>query len=628
MVAAHLTLAWMIACSQPPTAAEIAARVLDDDIAGAAALAGDDGPLAQALAHHQALTLQQEAIAVVAGPRMRTAAERAVSGPEPLSAVVPVCTALELDPIGARSLADQLGQQLIQRAAADGLAALSSCDGGRWDAAVAAARPAAHARSTYGSGDSTGARARAQGVDRDTAVWVLETIDDNWVRTPDWASLTTAAETRLRAIAATTGPGGILGEGDLPPTPTVRERADALARLDSALAAWPSAPASLLIAEWTEALVSSLDPYSRVVWPSEVAAWENHHAGINLDPGLVLQDDAGALYVVDLALDGPAFKGGVHLGDELAQIGELNLDTLPAAQRLATAQSALAGPEDTTVDLVVQRSARPVHLTITHAPYRAEVVKGARRHPDNRWDPWIAPGIAYVRIDAFRPWVDEAFDALLDPHLDAVQAVILDLRGNAGGDVSAAVNVADRFVAGGHLADMAGRALPDTDPGVDPETGAALAAWNDAVPGHALEGVPVAVLVDRETASAAEILAGALQQRAHATIIGETTTGKAVSQRLIGGDNAALQLTNLRWTLPDGAGVEGGLRPDVLLRAGPGVRELLRSKRSTLRRPVVHADGSLATALPPTRPDLPPLAGDPVRARAVLWALARRIETP
>ena len=85
-------------------------------------------------------------------------------------------------------------------------------------------------------------------------------------------------------------------------------------------------------------------------------------------------------------------------------------------------------------------------------------------------------------------------------------------------------------------------ALPDTDPGVDAETGQALAAWNDAVPGHAIEGVPVAVLVDRSTASASEILAGSLRQRAGARLFGESTVGKGRSQRHLGSSSCCTMM--------------------------------------------------------------------------------------
>ena len=81
-------------------------------------------------------------------------------------------------------------------------------------------------------------------------------------------------------------------------------------------------------------------------------------------------------------------------------------------------------------------------------------------------------------------------------------------------------------------AELSGRVEPDTGPDIDPETGRKLIPWNHAVPGHALEGVPVVVLVDAETASAAEILAGLLQERAGAVVLGAPTWGKGLAQAL------------------------------------------------------------------------------------------------
>jgi len=278
-----------------------------------------------------------------------------------------------------------------------------------------------------------------------------------------------------------------------------------------------------------------------------------------------------------------------------------------------------------------------------------ETVQGWERDATNAWSPWLdrGAGLAYVRIEVFRAATPADLDALLAPAQDELRAVVLDLRGDPGGDVNAAVRVADRFVATGTLARISGRVLPDTGPDTDPETGEALAEWNDALPGGALESLPVVVLVDGETASAAEVVAGALQQLAQAVVVGSPTWGKGYAQALrVAPDGSyAVQLTNLVWTLPEGqrlahvglgqggqgaegqgAEGQGGIQPRIRLpAASPGEAfrtGWLRAERGALR---VHADGSpMQPVGTPPRPDLPALAEDPavlageMAARALL----------
>lgn len=601
------------------------------ELGAALAAAPADGLLLPALRRWHDLEAQLAAMAAVEGDRVAVAGRAALDTGRLEAAVLPVCEGLRLDPDRFRADADRLGEALVAQAHAPALEALAHCDPTRATRWRAAARDAGHRRQVhdrYAGEAAIVALALREGVTRESARWVIETVEADYVTTPEWSALTAAAAARLDALARDPGARRVLGPVEPLTLAPAAEAAGASAQLDAALAAWPDAPSSVVVAEWVEGALTALDPHSRVVWPAEVSSWEAHNAGIRFDAGVTLTLREQAVVVTDLALEGPGFRAGLHIGDTLVSVGDSALASVSVDARVATADSGLAGPPETSVPVVVRRGAHPLPLTLTRSPYTPELVTGAERLPDNSWSPWLAPGIALVRIDAFRPWVDEAVDALLAPHLDAVQGVVLDLRGNGGGDVSAAVNVADRFVADGLLAGMDGRNPPDTDPGTDPATGARLAAWNEAVPGHALEGVPVVVLVDADTASAAEICAGALQQRANATVIGVPTVGKGRSQRLIGGPATALQLTNIRWTLPDGTVLDGaGLTPDLPLPLGPAARlrvgELHRSERWL----AAHADGTHTPPPPPPLAGLPPLDDDPARLRALLLLEAERLGT-
>lgn len=366
-------------------------------------------------------------------------------------------------------------------------------------------------------------------------------------------------------------------------------------------------PEAVAVGEGVGAALGSLDRYTRPVWPAELGSWEQHHAGVATGVGVALVAAPDGRPVVELPTPGgPAWRAGVHAGDLVVRV-----DDRPVAA-VAEADAALQGETGSAVAVAVHREGLPLRFALVREEVPEDTVFGWRRTADG-WDPFVAPGVALVHVAAFRPHTDEEVDALLAPH--APEAVVLDLRGNGGGDVMAAVNVADRFVADGVLAHLVGRTLAPPAPGPNGEL-----PWNAAVPGHALEGVPVVVLVDRESASASEIVAGALRERAGAVLVGERTFGKGLSQALR--VDAALgvgwQVTNGAWQLPSGAGVEGGLTPDVVLALSPGERMLVAELRARRERPPVHPDG---TPLPylgtVARPELPRLSADPQLAAAV-----------
>jgi carboxyl-terminal processing protease len=189
------------------------------------------------------------------------------------------------------------------------------------------------------------------------------------------------------------------------------------------------------------------------------------------------------------------------------------------------------------------------------------------------------------------------------------------------------VNVADRFVADGILAQLAGRTIAPPQPGPNGEL-----PWNAAVPGHALEGVPLVVLVDRDTASAAEIAAGALRERAGAVLVGERTYGKGLAQALRRDDALGVgwQVTNSAWRLPSGValqepgGERTGLAPDVDVPLSPGERMLVTELRARREHPPVHPDGTPVPYLGTVaRPELPRLSEDPQLAEALRVAQDR-----
>jgi C-terminal peptidase prc len=621
-----LLLLVLLACS-PPDPAEIAAQVLAGDVDGAAQRSGAAGPLAAELAAWAAARSQLAALTDAERVLLADAADQALNAGEPIAAAPSVLAGMESDPAAFAERAERLAA--MADAHPDVLAALADTArdpevAAAWRTRAAAVAHQVSVASRYGPEAMAVTRARQAGVTPPLAGWMLDQVDTSYVTAPDHTALAAAAAARLSALAAA-------WPRDPPALPSVTDRASLDAHLAAAVAAWPDVPAELVVAEWTEAAFGALDRWSQPVWPADLTGWEAHHAGVSFDMGLSLALEDGMVRVDDLAAASPAWQQGVHVGDAVIRAGTVELSELPEAERADAVFAALTGAEGDVVPVTLFRQGAAVPWVpwmATLRPYQVELVTGARRTADNGWDPWLAPGVAYVRLAAFRPWTTDAFDDLLADALDAIEVVVIDLRGNGGGDVQAAVDLVDRFVADGKIAGVDGRDLAFLAPAVDPETGEPIPAWNDAVPGHALEGTPVIVLADGETASAAELCAGGLQQRAGATVIGARTYGKGRSQRLIAGNGAALQLTNLRWALPDGTVLDGtGITPDVALPLGPAARYAISARRVSAERLVAHADGTPIPAREPDlRPDLPQLSADPAVARALLVAAALQTE--
>ncbi|WP_149536925.1 S41 family peptidase [Siccirubricoccus phaeus] len=377
-------------------------------------------------------------------------------------------------------------------------------------------------------------------------------------------------------------------------------------------AGWRASPAlrragqEAMLRSAFDELFNHLDPYSRYVSPAEALAARTRRVG---QAGLGFSLAAGrgrAVVVAALAPDGPAARAGLRPGDRL-----LAVEGVPvSARNLAEAALLLEGPAGTPVALRLARGRRRFEVLLHRIPHLPEPLSAERREE-----------VLWIRLHSFSGLTEARLAAALREGMrpSRPRGVVLDLRGNRGGLLGQAAAVAGNFLSDGVLAQTAGR---------HPE---AIRVWEASGPDLA-EGLPVVVLVDGRTASAAEIVAAALADRGRAVVVGSATMGKGLIQIVVPLPNGAELLVSWSRVLaPRGWPIQGlGVLPAVCTSLGTEATEaaLARLRRGedspmaavlararALRAPVPEAEiATLRSACPPAEGR----ASDESTARALL----------
>lgn len=236
----------------------------------------------------------------------------------------------------------------------------------------------------------------------------------------------------------------------------------------------------------------------------------------------------------------PAEKAGLRKGDEIIAVDGQDVTQM----MLDEAVSLIRGPAGSEVVLTVKRDDQePFQVTITRAQVEIPVIESKM----------LDDHIFYVKLNEFSdPSADKLEAALKQGLDDGAQAIVFDLRGNPGGRLDMAIRIASMFIKGGVIVKETGKRNMDHD-----------ATGDLIVP----EDIPVVVLVDGGSASASEIVAGALQDYGRALLIGEQTFGKGSVQTLFDmSDGSMLRVTSAHWYTPKGRQINGkGLRPDLVV---------------------------------------------------------------
>ena len=297
-----------------------------------------------------------------------------------------------------------------------------------------------------------------------------------------------------------------------------------------------------------EGMVASLDPHSAFLDAAEYEAMRVSTSGHYSGVGLEVAEQDGKVVVVTPIEGSPADKAGVRPGDVLLEIDGRAVE----ATRLEDAIDRMRGFVGSKVHLVMLRAGEPEPLQFELA--RSDVhVRTVRAE--------ALPGrYGYVRITHFNDTTPRDLGRQL-AQLQAAQplaGLVLDLRGNPGGVLESAVGVADDFLDSGVIVRAEGRTADSR-------------FEMRASGGDLLHAAPLVVLVDRGSASGAEIVAGALRDHGRATLMGERTFGKGSVQTVVPlRDGLALKLTTSRYFTPSGASIhERGIDPDVSLDGTP-----------------------------------------------------------
>ncbi len=278
-------------------------------------------------------------------------------------------------------------------------------------------------------------------------------------------------------------------------------------------------------------MLQVLDPHSHFYDPKAYAAMRENQSGHYYGVGMVIQqqnDNGTKVYVVTPYEDTPSFRAGIHPGDLITAIDGKSAIGWTSDQ----VAKALKGPKGTHVQVTMVRYGQPKPLVF-------DLIRDEIPHPSIDLKFEIRPGIGYIHLTQFMETTSQEMEDAING-FGNLKGLVIDLRENPGGLLSQAVDVCDHLLAKGQtIVSQRGRAYPDQN--------------YTAIHGNGGKTFPIVVLVNRDTASAAEIVSGALQDHDRALIVGETTFGKGLVQTVYNlSENSGLALTTYHYYTPSG----------------------------------------------------------------------------
>lgn len=323
-----------------------------------------------------------------------------------------------------------------------------------------------------------------------------------------------------------------------------------------------------------QGIITKLDPYSSYIGPDEFTGFrnsvENQFGGI----GIQITVDDGALKVASPLVGTPAYRAGIQAGDRIVKIEGESTENFS----IDDAVRKLKGPIGSSVTLTVRHAltGKTETFTLKRETIHLDTVMGDHRREDDAWDFMLDAdkGIGYIRVTAFgNQTAGQIKKALEQLKSQKMRGLILDLRFNPGGLLTSAVEVCDLFISKGRIVSTQGRNTPER-------------TWDAVEPGT-YSGFPMAVLVNRYSASASEIVAACLQDHGRAVVIGERTWGKGSVQNVIELERGktALKLTTSSYKRPNGENIhrfpnakesdQWGVKPDKGMEVALSTNDML-----------------------------------------------------
>jgi carboxyl-terminal processing protease len=311
-------------------------------------------------------------------------------------------------------------------------------------------------------------------------------------------------------------------------------------------------------------MLTSLDPHSAYLTPDLYKELQVETKGSFGGLGIEITNKNGMLTVVAPIEDTPAYRAGIKSGDVILKIdGEFTKDIT-----LVEAVKRMRGPKDTKVRLTIKRDnpTSVFDVTVMREVIKIQSVKSRM----------LEKGYAYLRVTQFQERTDDDLEHAirqLDKESGGLQGVVLDLRNNPGGLLTQAVKVADMFLDAGLIVYTDGRLENQKQKYFAHKPG----TWSD---------FPMVVLVNGGSASASEIVAGAVQDHKRALVLGTTTFGKGSVQTILPLDeSSALRLTTARYFTPNGRSIQAlGIAPDITMDQGVKVAKAEKPNGATSLR--------------------------------------------
>ena len=383
------------------------------------------------------------------------------------------------------------------------------------------------------------------------------------------------------------------------------------------------------------AMVDQLDdPYAGYLNPGEYDRFKNRTDGFFGGIGVEVWGTERGLEVLSREPKSPADEADILPGDIITHIEDRPTSELPLVEAV---NHLLNGPPGTEVNITVIRPStddEPRRLKLTRAIIQLNPVRGWSRAPEGGWRYMLDPEsrIGYIRLNKFTHDAPQKLDVAVQRHIGAgMRALILDLRENTRGLLAAARDVADRFLDSGLIVRVAGRRADEKQ-------------WS-AMHDGTYPDFPLCVLINGSSASAAEIVAGALRDHKRAVVVGERSYGKGSVQEVVelDGNSGAIKLTTAYYYLPNGQCINRGTEPGGEWGVTPTVRvpltdeerqrwqktwqEIEREPGATPESDAQAVDPAAESSADPLRAaaEKRVLAGDP-QLRAALELLQNKLE--